>query len=117
MTYLRGTKDLKLRLGSRDKLIKLFGYADASFVAGGDSRLQLGYCFFLNRDSGAVVARSIKDKTVLLSSMESEIKALTEAIKETIWIRGLLNELGYFQDEPTLIYQDNQSAIRLSDKF
>ncbi len=115
MTYLRGTKDLKLRLGGKDKLIKLFGYADASFIAGGDSRSQLGYCFFLNRDSGAVVARSLKDKTISLSSTESEIKALTEAIKEAIWIRGLLNELGYFQDEPTLIYQDNQSAIRLSE--
>eukprot|EP01034_Spumella_vulgaris_P025234 gene25234-31665_t len=117
MSYLRGTKDLALRLGGRDKIIKLFAYADASFVAGDDSRSQLGYCMFLNRDSGAVVARSIKDKTVSLSSTESEIKALCEAIKEIIWIRGLLAELGYPQLEPTVVYQDNQSSIRLSERI
>ncbi len=117
MRYLDHTKDLSLRIGGRDKTIKLFGYADASFVAGDDSRSQLGYCLFLNRDSGAVCARSIKDKTVSLSSTESEIKALTEIIKEIIWMRGLLAELGYPQDGPTVVYQDNTSAIRLSEMF
>jgi hypothetical protein len=29
-----------------NKGIKLFGYADALFVAGADSKSQLGYCFF-----------------------------------------------------------------------
>lgn len=49
---------LKLKLGGKDKKIKLFGYADVSFIAG----VQLGCCF--------------KDKTVSLSSTESELKAL-----------------------------------------
>lgn len=117
MLYLKHTKDLSLRIGGRDPEIKLFAYADASFIAGDDSRSQLGYCLFLNRDSGAVCARSIKDKTVSLSSTESEIKALTEVTKEVIWMRGLLAELGYPQEEATVVYQDNTSAIRLSEMF
>ncbi len=90
LVYINTTKKLSLRLGGVDKQIRLFGYADASFIADQDSKSQLGYCFFLNRDSGAVCAKSIKDKTVSMSSTEAEIKALVEAIKEAIWLRGLL---------------------------
>ena len=116
LAYLNATRDLGLRLGGKDRDIKLFGYADASFIAGDDSLSQLGYCFFLTRDSGAISARSMKDKSVSLSSTESEIKALVEAIKEAIWLRAILAELGFPQLEPTVIYQDNTSSIRLCEK-
>jgi len=117
IAYLKATKDLGLRLGGRDKTIKLFGYADASFISDADSKSQLAFCFFLTRDSGAVCAKSMKDKTVSLSSTEAEIKALVEAIKEAIFLRAILDELGYPQTEATLIYQDNTSCIRLADKL
>lgn len=114
--YLNFTKDLGLRLGGGDKEVKLFGYADASHVRNRDSKSQLGYCMYLSRDSGAVISRSTKDKTVSLSSTEAEIKALVECFKDGLWLRGLLAELGYPQVAPTVIYQDNQSGIRLAEK-
>jgi hypothetical protein len=54
-------------------------------------------------------------KLVSLSSTEAEIDALVEAVKDCIWMRGLLCELGYPQSSPTTIYQDNKSALRLAD--
>lgn len=115
LNYLSSTQDLSLKLGGQDKHIKLFGYCDASFIRDGDSKPQLGQCWFLSYDSGAILSKSQKGKTVALSSTEAELDALVEALKECIWLRGFLNEIGYTQREPTLIFQDNKSTITLSN--
>jgi len=39
--------------------------------------------------------------------------ATIEAVKEALWLRGFLGELGYKQDV-TLVYCDSQSAIHLA---
>jgi hypothetical protein len=90
--------------------------SDASFVRGGDSKSQLSYSsLFLFTDSGTFYTKSQKDKTVSLSSFHSEINALVETIKMILYFRELLNELGYHQTEPTLIYSDNMSVIQVSE--
>jgi hypothetical protein len=113
--YLAATRNLSLSLGGADKMVKLFGYCDAGRRAGNDTKSRLGQCWFLSRDSGAVYWKSSLAKLISLSSTEAEIDALVEAIKDCTWIRGLLNEIGYPQLEPTIIYQDNKSAITLSE--
>ena len=50
---------------------------------------------------------------VALSSTEAEFIALSEAIKEGIWLKGLLKDYGINQ-RTIKIYCDNQSAIHLS---
>ena len=65
-----------------DPHINLFGYADAAHISQHDSKSQLGFCFFLNTTSGAVVAKSKRDTTVSHSSTEAEIKAVDLAIRE-----------------------------------
>lgn len=49
---------------------------------------------------------------VALSTTEAEYMSATEAIKEGIWIQGLLKELKLLKKKVTL-YSDNQSAIHL----
>jgi len=39
--------------------------------------------------------------------------AVTEAVKEAIWMRGLVAELGYVQKK-VIVFCDNQSAIHLA---
>jgi hypothetical protein len=80
-----------------------------------DSLSQLAYCFFLNKTSGTICARSKKDTTVSHSSAEAEIKAIDLAILKALCLRGLLEELGYPQNEPTVIYTDSISAKTLAD--
>jgi len=65
-------------------------------------------------NNGAVAWRSQRQPTVALSTMESEYMALTEATKELLWLRGLLTELGYENDNPTDLFTDNQSALALA---
>ena len=88
-----GTIDEGVTLGG-DSDIELFGFSDAAFIRDGDSKPQYGYCFYLNRNSGAVYARSMKGNTVSMSSTEAEMKALVETVKECIWMREFLKEIG-----------------------
>jgi hypothetical protein len=108
--YLKGTISARMAFGGMNKDVKLFGYCDASHLPHGDSKPRLGYCFFLNNESGTILARSFKDKSVSHSSCESEIKAIDETVRQAIWLRGFLAELGFPQIEPTVLYTDSQSA-------
>jgi hypothetical protein len=49
-----------------------------------------------------------------MSSCESEYVALTAGVKEAVFLRELLAELGHMQSLPTPISVDNQSAVLLS---
>lgn len=48
-----------------------------------------------------------------LSTAVAEFIVLTEAVKESIWVKGILEEFAIFQEQVT-IFCDNQSAIHLS---
>ena len=50
---------------------------------------------------------------MVLSSTEAEYIALSEVIKEAIWLKGLLKDFGLSQ-KSVKIYCDNQSTIHLS---
>jgi hypothetical protein len=115
--YLKGTISARMAFGGMNKEVKLFGYCDASHLPANDSKPRLGYCFFLNNESGTILARSFKGKSVSHSSCESEIYAIDETVRQAIWLRGFLAELGFPQLEPTVIYTDSQSAKTLIDSF
>jgi len=113
--YLKGCLDDSIVFGGKDNEILLFGYSDASYLPRTKSRL--GYCFYLNLESGAIVSRSFHDQTVSHSSCEVEIKAIDEAVRQVIWLRGFLEEITFKQLKPTVIYTDSQSAKTLIDSF
>ena len=56
-----------------------------------------------------------RQATVAVLTVEAEYIAVSEAAKEGLWLRGLLEELGYRQPT-TRIWCDNQGAIVLSKK-
>jgi hypothetical protein len=45
-----------------------------------------------------------------------EVLALYDSIPYVIWLRDLLSELGYAQGSPTVIEQDNKSALPIYEK-
>ena len=101
-----------------DDEIRLWGMTDASHIQHGDSKSQLGFALFLNLSSGTVCARSApRDTTVSLSSTDAEIKAVKLALREIIWFRGFLAELGFAQHEPTVLMVDNTAAIALATEY
>jgi hypothetical protein len=52
---------------------------------------------------------------VALSSAEAECMAACEATQEAIHLRLLLGEMGLPQERPTVLYEDNQSCIAMSE--
>jgi hypothetical protein len=64
--------------------------------------------------SGTISWQSKKQSSIATSTTQAEYQGLSAAVKEAIWIRTLLKELGFEQQLGTRIEQDNQSTIALS---
>ena len=110
--YLKGTTSYGISF-TKGKDLKLLGYADADYAGDLDSRKSTsGYVFFLN---GAPVSCSSKAQaTVAQSTAEAEYVAANDAVREAVWLRLLLEELGLKQQGATLLWQDNQGAIAIA---
>ncbi|GJP77230.1 hypothetical protein CLOP_g7662 [Closterium sp. NIES-67] len=103
----RGAADVK----SGEMLLSC--YTDASFNSvKADGTSIGGYVCLLG--GGAVSWRSKKQNEVGLSSCETEYMALHHGAKEVVWLRRLLEELGVGQEEPTVVFCDNESAVKLA---
>lgn len=109
--YLKGTPDIGLRYGpTKMEDLVLVGYSDADWAGDENDRKSVsGYVFLLGKN--VITWGAKKQATVALSSMEAEYMALSYAVREAIWLRNLLGELGLVQGEPTEIFVDNQGTI------
>ena len=63
------------------------GYSDTSFTNNNDCTSISGYTFLASQ--GAITWGSKKQKSVSLSTTESEYIAFTTAARETIWLQNL----------------------------
>ena len=109
--YLAGTRGLGILYGGG---AKSEGFCDSDWGGSADRRSTSGYIFVLN--GGAISWASRKQPTVALSSTEAEYIALTQAVKEVLWLRTLFSEIGAPQHarEIAQISSDNQGAIALA---
>lgn len=62
-------------------------------------------------NGGAIAWGCRKQKCTSGSTTEYVLAHL--ASNETVWLHSLMSNLGYSQRNPTIVYCDNQSAIRL----
>ncbi|GMI78960.1 cysteine-rich RLK (RECEPTOR-like protein kinase) 8 [Hibiscus trionum] len=87
---------------------------DISQAVGVVSRyMTLASCEMDSTQKTPVSWRSTLQSTVALSTTEAEYMAVAEAVKEAIWLNGLLEDLGVVQNHISL-YCDSQSAIYLA---
>jgi hypothetical protein len=63
---------------------------------------------------GSVSWASKKQPTIALSMVEAKYMAASNATKEAIWLRILLEDLSFVQIQATTIHGDNQGCIALS---
>ena len=110
--YLKGTASFGITY-TRSTDFVVQGYSDADF--GGDldtRRSTTGYIFQVC--GGCLSWRSKLQRIVALSSCESELIALTEAMKEALWFRKILADLCFDTSDPLKLHEDNQAAISVS---
>lgn len=112
LRYLKGTLDFGIVYQRTSTTPKLTGFCDADY--GGDidtRRSRSGYVFKLG--SSLIAWSSQGQKCTAQSTTEAEYIVACMATKEAIWLRRLLQSIGYTQTDPTPLFGDNQSAIRL----
>jgi hypothetical protein len=66
-------------------------------------------------NGGAVSWKSTKQKSVSLSTAEAEWYAASEAGKEIVYLRSILNDFGFEQVSPTLLYEDSRAVIAMAE--
>jgi hypothetical protein len=67
----------------------------------------------IGTNSGSFHAVSKKAKIMALSSTEAEYIALFELAKLISWARQFLQDLGFPQLSPTVVFEDNKSTIHM----
>ena len=103
LRYIRGTSDAALCYGGSEFTVR--GYVDSDFAGDLDKRKSTtGYVFTIA--GGAVSWISKLQTVVALSTTEAEYMAATQACKEAIWIKRLMEELRHKQ-EKIILFCDN----------
>ncbi|XP_056163923.1 secreted RxLR effector protein 161-like [Syzygium oleosum] len=110
--YLKGTASLGL-FYKKGENSNLFGFTDSDYASDIEDRKSTsGYVFTLS--SAAVLWSSKKQPLVTLSTTEAEFVVATSSACQAIWLRKIRGQLQFEQHEATIIFCDNNSAIKLS---
>ncbi|CAI7806410.1 unnamed protein product [Closterium sp. NIES-53] len=91
----------------------LTAFSDASYASEPEDMTSVGG-FICCVGGGPTAWESKKQVDQALSSVESEYMTLFRAVREIVWQRRLLAELGEEQQGPTPLYCDSQGAIALA---
>ncbi|KAJ9567521.1 hypothetical protein OSB04_003487 [Centaurea solstitialis] len=108
--YLKGTANLCLHFGRNSSGV--LGYTDSDYGKDVDNRRSITrYVFTL--DGCAISWRAHLQPTVALSTTEAEYMAVSEAVKEGVWLKGFLGELSE-RLKVEEVFCDNQGAVLLT---
>lgn len=113
LKYLQKTKNYGL-VFRKNSNSALHGFVDADWASCNlDRRSYSGFCFIM---SGCVISyESRKQRTVALSTTESEYMALSEACKEAIYLNNLICDMLQLNERtPISLYSDSQSSLSLA---
>ena len=95
-----------------DESLELVGYTNSDFQSDIDSRKSTsGYVFTFG--GGAISWRSVKQSSIVDSTMEAEYIAASKAAKEAVWLKNFLMDLEVvlFEWPAITLYCDNSGAV------
>ena len=121
LRYLNGTRSHGLsftRSGTDRQSVEddmtLRGFVDASWANDVDERRSTsGYVMMLA--NGPVAWSSKRQAITAASTAEAEYIAASVAVREVVYLRQLLAELGFPQESATVLHEDNQPCIHLAN--
>jgi hypothetical protein len=111
MAFLKATSEEVLTLEADDSQ-NIYWYIDAAFAVHADMKSHTGAMMSLGK--GATIADSTKQKVNSRSSTEAELNAVDDKISKVLWVKKFLEAQG-FKVMVNVIYQDNESTIKLSE--
>ena len=113
LRYLQGTRSKGIVYGDiADPTPILRAFTDADWASTETRKSISGYAIFCG---GGPVAWSSKQQSIVaLSSCEAEYIACTHSARQIIWLRSLFAELGFPQEDATILFCDNQGTVACS---
>lgn len=110
LRYLQGTRSRGLVYGDTPNPYPLFrAFADSDWAMSEGRKSVSG---FIVECGGAPIAWSSKQQAIVaLSSCEAEYMSCTHCARQIVWLRSLFNELGYPQNNPTILFCDNKGTV------
>jgi len=119
LRYLKGTSDIGIKYtGNTNGSFRLVTYADADYAGDLIGRKSTTGNFFTlshERDVNPIDWTSKQQEVVATSSAESEFISACYAAKTIMHFRQLLTDVGMEQKGPTIIMEDNQACIAMSE--
>lgn len=110
INYLHSTKDIKLKFRCGE-CVDLICYVDASHAIHDDYKSHTGVVITINGRC-MVYCRSTKQSTNVVSSTESELLGVSEALPQIIYTKEFIEEI-LNSNVPVKLMQDNTSTMRL----
>jgi hypothetical protein len=113
LRYLKGIKNEQLIFKNTGGKIILRGFVDSDFAGDKDGRKsRSGFLFYIG--GNLISWTSKKQHRLGTSSTHAEIMAASLAAKEVVYLRGILGDLGFAQNWPTELYEDNGGCIQIA---
>jgi len=114
LRYLKGSLTQSIVYSKYSDNIEIIGLTDADWGGCYNTRRSMtGYIYFLA--GGAISWKSMRQNSITLSSQQAEYYSLSESIREAVWYRSILTELGYTPLNPTVILEDNKGAKAIAE--
>lgn len=109
LRYLQGTRGMGIVYG---KVAPMEGWVDSDFAGDKDTRKSTtGFVFTLH--GGAISWRSRMQRLVATSTAAAEYVAAAEAVKDSLWLRRVMGDLGEYAG-PVTLKEDNQACIAMA---
>ncbi|XP_058198360.1 secreted RxLR effector protein 161-like [Rhododendron vialii] len=113
LKYLKSTPGKGILFSKSTDHHKVEGYTDADWAGAIDNRRSTsGYFTFVG--STLATLRSKKQNVVARSSAEAKYRGMALGIYEVLWLRQLLEDLGYPSRQPIQVYYDNKGACDIA---
>ena len=114
LSYLAGTKNHGICFSDgNSERNTLLGFCDSDYAGEVDTRRSTSGLVF-KANNGPISWGSTRQTCIAQSTTEAEYVSLNEASREAVWLRRLMNGINCQQLQPTKLFCDNQSAIRLA---
>ena len=113
--YLKGSIDTGIiydRNRHSEPKFTIITYSDADNGKGYDRKSISGSVIVLS--GGAIKWTAEKQRLITVSTTESEYVAANLAGRNTLFIRDIMEEMGFIHDEPIPIFMDSDGAISLT---
>ena len=114
--YLRGTINYGIKYRQNGSKPVLTEWTDADWARDQEKRRsRSGYVLRLS--SGPILWCSKMQTSVAMSTTEAEFDALAGTVRDVIWVRAILQDVGVQIRMPTAIFEDNLVSIAWTDSI